>query len=177
MNQQILMLVLVVVVIGVISAGVMMSNSPETYTAAASFNPSKDIYIPGMKADGTIVLTHKFKDIDTAINTAAASIKTDYVAADAVVRASADTNRNARAAYVDKTFAKNSGMGPMMEWWMKNKYDPRYINKNKLYKIVVGPGQRNAGNNLSMSWGWLGGTVGAQGVPIGANNSSQFKIV
>ena len=129
MNQQILMLVLVVVVIGVISAGVMMSNSPETYTAASDFSPSKDIYMPGMKADGTIVLTHKFKDIDTAIDQAAGKIKTDYLANDAIVDAGTK-------GYTDAKLAQNGGyvtmnaLGGQLTSWMNNSFDKRYAMKN-----------------------------------------------
>ena len=153
MNQQILMLVSVVLVIGVICGVFMMSNSPETYTAASKFNPSNDIYIPGMKADGTIVLTHKFKDIDTAIDTAANSIKTDYVAADAVALKAAKDHTDAFKAYANGSkgyYMKNQYYNDMT-WWMNNKFDPRYAKKNTNYRIMVGPGNQNPGTYLRTS--------------------------
>ena len=133
------------------------TSNREEYTAASKFNPSKDIYIPGMKADGTIVLTHKFKDIGDAIDTAAGSIKTDYVAADTVAlnaaKAHADYHRNAFSNWANgpNGYVLKKSLPGIMDKQMKNKYDPRYIKKDNDYKMLVAGGPQTRYNTYVLA--------------------------
>ena len=156
MNQQIVILVSVVVVIGVICGVIMMSNSPETYTAALKFKPSDDIYIPGMKADGTIVLTHKFKDIDDAIDAAAASVLTDASTLYPTKTVVNQLRASDKVANANETIARIANARHAEQAKLTAAYDSKYVNKNKGYRFVIGPGQPSAGEQIMTQYGYGG---------------------
>ena len=157
MNQQILILVLVLAVIGVMSTVFMMSSEKAVINLPSqtvgeglkivTFNPDtgkiNTQYSIGSVVQAVDALKATDSSITNAYKAADSSITNAYKAADTATlnaaKLSADTNRNARAAYVDKTFqTKAQGVA----------YRKNYVEKNKNFKLFMSTGNPHANMNV-----------------------------